>query len=126
MANWRESCRLSQQPDSRGKPPSHSGKVGDLRYMARTSIQTEKPWSKVGDRVIIKRDPVPAVNEDLRTIEKACIDAISETPHGKGPIRMARDHHQELGDIKVVAYHLQLSEGMNGKPRYDMIVEFGK
>jgi len=111
--------------------------ASDLQFMARDNIVTpetirvfeavfEQMGKKGGESVTVS---LKKEGSGTRTggVEGASFDAVAATVHGKGPIRMARDHHQELGEKKVVAFHITQTPASKpgGQPRWDMIVEFG-
>jgi hypothetical protein len=125
MAAWRRSCKEA------GVSPSV------LERMARDNIETrgtintlEAVFEQAGKKpdfygtMTVKKG---GTGTRSGGIEGASFDAVSRTVHGAGPIRMTRDHHQELGGKKVVAYHITKTAPSRpgGEPRWDMIVEFG-
>jgi hypothetical protein len=110
MANWRRSAKEAGVP------------VSDLQFMARDKIVTPdtiKTFEAVFEQMKKNGDGSIKIKKGATGAEGASFDAISRTAHGNGPIRMTRDHHQELGGKKVVGYEITKTGD-----RWDMIVEF--
>jgi hypothetical protein len=116
MALWRQSV---------AKTPG--AKVTDLRFMGRDSIVTPRSQEvllavqgqmkkKPGEGFTVRRTGGDAA-------EQAGYDAIASTVHGQRPIQMAADHHVELGDLKVNAFHVFSRDG--NPATWDMVIEFG-
>jgi hypothetical protein len=111
MANWRRSAKEAGIP------------VDQIQFMARDKIvtaETRNVFEAVFEQMKKNGDGSIKIKKGAAGAEGASFDAISRTTHGNGPIRMTRDHHQELGGKKVVGYEI-----IKTGDRWDMIVEFG-
>lgn len=55
--------------------------------------------------------------------ELAAFQQIAGTVHGQGIIKMLTDHHNELGDLQIVAFHV--FSKAHGNTVYDIVAELG-
>lgn len=112
MANWRAAVKRD------------GGDVKSLQYMARDNIKTEETQ----EVITAVLEQMGGSTEGFVTVrrtggdekESASFDALAGTVHGIRAIQMASDHHQELGGLKVNAFHIQKV------PAYNMVIEFGR
>ncbi|KAF2682507.1 hypothetical protein K458DRAFT_390993 [Lentithecium fluviatile CBS 122367] len=114
MANWRKSAADAGVD------------VKSLKYIAQDDITRHTATQQVIDGVMeVMEGRVGTMLTVRRTggsaKETASFDALAGTVHGQRPIQMATDHHVELGNPTVDAFHvLKSADG-----RYDMVIEFG-
>ncbi|KAF2690452.1 hypothetical protein K458DRAFT_413229 [Lentithecium fluviatile CBS 122367] len=122
MANWRQAVAATPGAD-----------VKNLKYMARDNIITTHT-TKVLEGVLEQMGPQGAQRGQMFTVrrtggnaaETASFDAIAGTVHGQRPIQMLADHHVELGDLKVNAFHVLVEPvGSTTMNHYHMVIEMG-
>lgn len=62
---------------------------------------------------------------DAQGKERESFDAIAGSVHSSRVAFMLKDHHNELGNLKIKAFHVYLPENPAGGGKYNIVIEFG-
>jgi hypothetical protein len=105
------------------------GDVKQLDWIVRNDIVTTESQAAI-DASFQKVGIDPSLVGTYRSTatdpgELAAYQEIAGTPHGQGIIKMLSDHHTELGDLRVIAFHAFTKQSSLSK-YYAIVAELGR
>jgi len=110
-----------------------SDAVGDLKFMVRDNIGTTETQDAINAAITRVtaggKGDANAMQTFRRTAEGdelAGYQLIAGTVHGERVLKMLKDYHGELGNLKIDAFHV-FRPGTTGGPsgQYSIVIEFG-
>jgi hypothetical protein len=115
MDIWRSHCRKS----AGGIEEETKRRIQSLKYMARDEIGT--PETRLTLEAATRHTGETTFRYGQEGREGEAFDAIAGTVHGSRVAFMLKDHHVELGELRIAAFHT-IHEG----DKWHMVIEFGR